>query len=104
MRVHRRNSASGVESKTPRVAGTMGVKISSEWVPIRIYWQGNRPMVDWAFLAERRFTDPFFIQTINPCVRRPADVLFRHQTRLEELGEIAALCPRARLAGCHPRH
>ena len=77
----------------------MGVKISSEWVPIRIYWQGNRPMVDWAFLAERRFTDPFFIQTINPCVRRPADVLFRHQTRLEELGEIAALCPRARLAG-----
>lgn len=66
------------------------MKISAEWVPIRIYWQGDRPMVDWAFLGQRRFTDPFFIQTINPCVRHPADVLFRHQTPVEELGEIAA--------------
>lgn len=50
-------------------------------------------MVDWAFLGEKRFTDPFFIQTINPCVRRPADVLFRHQTPLGELREVAAAHP-----------
>ena len=77
----------------------MGVKISSEWVPIRIYWQRDRPMVDWAFLRERRFTDPFFIQAINPCVRHPADVLFRHRTPLEELGEIAGAHPGVRPRG-----
>src|SRR6185436_16343614 len=93
MRFHGRNGAGGPKPETPRVAGAMAVKISTEWVPIRIYWQSNQPMVDWAFLGERRFTDPFFIQTINPCVRHPADVLFRHQTPLEALGEIAASRP-----------
>lgn len=47
-------------------------------------------MVDWGFLGTRRFTDPFFTQTINSCVRHPADVLFRHQTPLADLGTIAA--------------
>ncbi len=50
-------------------------------------------MVDWAFLGERRFTDPFFDATINRCVQRPADILFRHQTPLENLGEISRTQP-----------
>jgi hypothetical protein len=48
------------------------------------------------YLGARRFTDPFFAQTINPCVRHPADA-FRHQTPLENLGEIVASQP-----GCRP--
>jgi hypothetical protein len=47
-------------------------------------------MVDWGHLGQRRFTEPFFAQTIDQCVRHPADLLFRHQTPLEELDEIAA--------------
>lgn len=69
------------------------MKISADWIPVRIYWHDARPMVDWAFLGARRLTDPFFVQTINPCVRHPADVLFRHQTPLDELGEIATAHP-----------
>ena len=46
-------------------------------------------MVDWGHLGARRFTDPFFAQTIVPCVQHPADVLFRHQTPLDDLEEIA---------------
>lgn len=57
---------------------------------MRIYWRDSKPMVDWGYLGMRRFTDPFFTQTINPCVRHPADLLFRHQTPLENLGEIAS--------------
>ena len=56
-------------------------------------------MVDWGYLGTRRFTDPFFTQTIHSCVRHPADVLFRHQTPLENLGEIASQHPSLRPAG-----
>jgi hypothetical protein len=56
-------------------------------------------MVDWGHLGTRRFTDPFFAQTINPCVRHPADLLFRHQTSLDDLGEMAASQPGLRPTG-----
>jgi len=56
-------------------------------------------MVDWGYLGERRFTDPFFAQTIGPCVRHPADLLFRHQTPLEDLGEIVTAQPSVRPTG-----
>jgi hypothetical protein len=66
---------------------------------MRIYWQDSRPMVDWGHLGTRRFTEPFFAQTINPCVRHPADLLFRHQTPLDNLGDIASTQPAVRPKG-----
>jgi gluconate kinase len=47
-------------------------------------------MVDWGYVGSHRFSDPFFIQTINQCLRHPANLLFRHRTPLESLGQIAA--------------
>ncbi len=67
----------------------MVVKDFNGWIPMRIYWRDSRPMVDWGYLGNRRFTDPFFAQTVNLCVRHPADLLFRHQTPLDDLEEIA---------------
>jgi hypothetical protein len=66
---------------------------------MRVYWDGARPMVDWGHVGARRFTEPFFVQTIAPCVRHPADLLFRHQTPLENLGEIAGTQPSVRPTG-----
>jgi hypothetical protein len=56
-------------------------------------------MVDWGHLGARRFTEPFFAQTIQACVRHPADLLFRHQTPLADLGEVVCSQPGLRLAG-----
>lgn len=69
------------------------MKDLSDWVPMRVYWRDSQPMVDWGHLGARRFTDPFFAQTIGPCVRHPADLLFRHQTALDDLGEIVESQP-----------
>jgi hypothetical protein len=66
---------------------------------MRIYWRDFRPMVDWGHLGARRFTEPFFAQTIAPCVRHPADLLFRHQTALDDLGDIAGSQPGLRPTG-----
>jgi hypothetical protein len=66
---------------------------------MRIFWRDMRPMVDWGYLGERRFTTPFFGGTVGQCVRHPADMLFRHQTSLESLGEIAGAQPGVRPTG-----
>ena len=61
----------------------------SGWVPIRLYREAAETMVDWCYLGEKRFTEPFFDDTINGCLRHPFNALFRHQTpirRLEEWG------------------
>ncbi len=69
------------------------------WIPMRIFWRDARPLVDWGWLDQQRFTDPFFAQTIQPCVRHPANLLFRPQTPLENLGEIAARQPSVKPTG-----
>ena len=50
-------------------------------------------MVDWGHLGRRRFTEPFFEQTSMQCIQHPADLLFRHQTPIQFLGELAATQP-----------
>jgi sulfotransferase family protein len=62
--------------KAPQLAG---------WVPVRLYWNDSEPIVDWCFLGEERFVEPFFAQTIELCLRRPFNLLFRHQTSISVL-------------------
>lgn len=57
------------------------------WVPIRFYWEQNAAFVDWAYVGNERFTEPFFSETIERCLRNPANLLFRHQTPIETLAE-----------------
>ncbi len=66
----------------------VNVKDFSGWTPIRIYQENASLMVDWGYLGTRRFIKPYFSQTVEECTRHPADMLFRHQTPLEQLGEI----------------
>jgi hypothetical protein len=65
----------------------------SGWVPVQINWQRASPVVDWCYLGSRRFTDPFFEQTINDCMRLPFNLLFRHQTSIEMLAELREIQP-----------
>jgi hypothetical protein len=69
------------------------------YVPIRVYWQQSRPVIDWCFLGTERFTDPFFDQTIGRCLYLPYNHLFRPQTPVETLLERAALHPKIPPAG-----
>ncbi len=71
----------------------------SGWMPIRIYWQDSQPVVDWCYLGNERFTDPFFDQTIERTLREPFPMLFRHQTPVEILSEIAGTEPSIRPTG-----
>jgi hypothetical protein len=58
------------------------------WVPIRIDWHRDVPTVDWCYVGEERFVDPFFDQTIERCLRRPFRMLFRRQTAIDTLADM----------------
>jgi gluconate kinase len=59
------------------------------WIPIRLYWKREEPMVDWCDLGDLRFTDPFFDQTIGHAMRNPFNAVFRHQTSVRALESLS---------------
>lgn len=63
------------------------------WIPIRVEWRQTEPFIDWCYFGERRFTEPFFDQTINKLLRRPFNVLFRRLTPINVLEECHARRP-----------
>jgi hypothetical protein len=69
------------------------------WLPIRVYWRRATLLVDWCWLGALRFTDPFFEQTVNQALSHPANLLFRRQTPIEGLEELAAARPGLRPNG-----
>ena len=63
------------------------------WIPIRVYWNERRPFLDWCWIGNRRFTEPFFDHTIDVALRLPFSNLFRPQTPIEVLQERYASNP-----------
>src|SRR5688500_17795162 len=66
----------------------MDLALLEGWVPFRLFSRDGQPWVDWIHAGDVRFRDSFFEQTIQHCLRRPANALFRHQTPLTTLGEL----------------
>ncbi|HYM01968.1 MAG TPA: sulfotransferase [Stellaceae bacterium] len=66
------------------------------WAPIRIYPRDDGLWVDWCYLGEERFREPFFDATIDICLRSPFNQLFRPRT------PIARLCALPPGAGAVP--
>ena len=69
------------------------------WIPIRLYWEEQRPLVDWCWIGRRRFTAPSFNQTIGECLQLPFSSLFRPQTTIEILRERHAMEPGSQPTG-----
>jgi hypothetical protein len=63
------------------------------WTPARVKWSGGRPVIDWCYTGDRRFTEPFFENTLQHCLRRPFALLFRHETPIETLRDLHAARP-----------
>lgn len=59
------------------------------WSPISVYWDDQKPFIDWCYMGTERFIHPFFDDTIGRRLREPFNLVFRHQTPLEVLGELS---------------
>jgi hypothetical protein len=58
------------------------------WVPIRVH-DRTPPFVEWCWLDSLAFDDPFFVQTVERAFRTPFSLLFRPETPVEALAELA---------------
>jgi hypothetical protein len=63
------------------------------WFPIRLGWRGTQAIIEWCYMGDRRFTEPFFEQTMVACLRHPFNRLFRLQTPIDRLAELAQTQP-----------
>ena len=62
----------------------------ASWTPIRVSLSRETPMVEWCYTGETRFSDPFFDQTIEHCLRRPFPLLFRQTTPIADAERLVA--------------
>lgn len=69
------------------------------WIPACITWHDSQPLVEWQWLGERRFTEPFFSETLNRARLNPFMLLFRHRTPVETLRERTEIRPGIPLSG-----
>lgn len=63
------------------------------WVPVGAYAQGGQLRVEWNRLDGERFHEPFFADSCARLRRRPFNSLFRRETTIDELTELAAVRP-----------
>jgi hypothetical protein len=72
---------------------SLDVERLAGWTPIRISWSGEQPGVEWCWTEGASFTEPFFDQSVQSCLREPYRLLFRHQTGMDELEAFVAAHP-----------
>jgi hypothetical protein len=63
------------------------------WVPFRLYWQGGEPGIEWLYMGNKPFTDPFFDSTIQIEAQTPFNSLFRFRTPFIALADWHAASP-----------
>jgi hypothetical protein len=63
------------------------------WIPCRIVWDQDRPLVDWCYLGGVRFSEPFFHQTMRRVMRRPFSAAFQRRAAIDEWDDTATPDP-----------
>ena len=71
----------------------------SHWIPERVRWGGACPLVEWIHSGGRRFTEPFFEDTVRRFGRAPSATEIRRQTGMEEVEAWVGGHPGLRPAG-----
>lgn len=71
----------------------------TDWIPARVSWQEEEPLIDWCYLGEQLISEVNFDQTLNKCVELPFNLLFRHQTSMEVLRRVNEVRPGMRPTG-----
>jgi hypothetical protein len=73
------------------VARTVGVSAAPRdldgWTPVRVHWR-DEPVVEWCWMDGLRFSDPFFVHTIERAHETPFSLLFRRETPIDVLAEL----------------
>ena len=69
------------------------------WIPLFLSRHEQHPVVEWAYMGEERFTEPFCHDTLQKLASRPFNRLFRYQSNLDLLRQRAEQQPGLPLRG-----
>jgi hypothetical protein len=58
------------------------------WVPVRARPRDGELVVEWRWLDDAPFREPFFADTVQRALERPFTLLFPRETTIDELGEL----------------
>lgn len=71
----------------------------SGWIPFDLTARAGQATVEWGYMGQERFTDPFFETTVQYLLRRPYNQVFRRQAGFDHLLARAATYPGLPLHG-----
>ena len=54
------------------------------WIPVSLYFESGRPLAEWMYFGSRRFTEPFFEDSVRAASKNPFALAFRHKAPLSE--------------------
>ena len=63
------------------------------WMPVRVHWTPSGLKLEWRYIGDLRFTDPFFEQTVGRCIGPPNQPVDCRDTPIEALAELADCLP-----------
>jgi hypothetical protein len=69
------------------------------WLPFFVTAHDGQRQVEWGYMGRERFTEPFFLETLQVLLRRPFNQAFRRQSGLDLLLERAQSHPGLPLKG-----
>lgn len=69
------------------------------WYPFRVYRDAERTLVDWLYLNDLRFDEPFYFETMQRAMRRPFNGAFYRTTSIDTLLDVAEQSQTVALSG-----
>ena len=66
----------------------MGVAALDGWTPVRARPRDGELVVEWRWLDNAPFREPFFADTVQLALERPFTLLFPRETTIEQLAEL----------------
>ena len=57
------------------------------WLPVAASWRDDALWVDWSHFGEAPLDEPFFEDSVQRCLRKPFNRLFRYATPIDRLPE-----------------
>jgi hypothetical protein len=68
----------------PAGEAAMAASRGAGWFPVELRLRSGRPVAEWVYFGSRRFTEPFFENTVRAALRNPFARAFRHDAPLCE--------------------
>jgi len=63
------------------------------WTPVKVFFREAEPWAEWIYTGPRRFTEPFFQDSIRVARRNPFTTVFRREIPLDAAGGVEGLRP-----------